>query len=95
MENVIYDALQKITADLAKYDYLTEQFKNFNNKTEEEKNNLEKEFYDYFGELTSYGFIKQSKKEIIIKKYWKYKRKVESIYSEKESGKSLGDERDR
>ena len=91
MENIIYDALQKITVDLAKYDHLTEQFKNFNNKTEDEKNNLENEFYDYFGELINYGFTKQTKKETIIKKYWK-----KSFYKErKEYGKSLGDERDR
>ena len=91
MENIIYDALQKITVDLAKYDHLTEQFKNFNNKTEDEKNNLEKEFYDYFGELINYGFTKQTKKETIIKKYWK-----KSFYRERKGyGKSLGDERDR
>ena len=91
MENIIYDALQKITVDLAKYEHLTEQFKNFNNKTEEEKNNLEKEFYDYFGELINYGFTKQSKKETIIKKYWKSTKKS----SYKEYGKSLGDEKSR
>ena len=98
MENVIYDALQKITTDLAKYDYLNEEFKKFNNKTEIEKNNLEKEFYEYFGELINYGFVKQSKEEVIIKKYWKYERKVKYIdsdYERKEYGKSLGDERDR
>ena len=55
------------------------------------ENNLENEFYDYFGELINYGFTKQTKKETIIKKYWK-----KSFYKErKEYGKSLGDERDR
>ena len=92
MENIIYDALQKITVDLAKYDYLIEQFKNFDNKTEEEKNNLEKEFYEYFGELINYGFIKQSKKEIIVKKYWKYEKKY-SRDRDRES--KSGDERGR
>ena len=95
IENIIYDALEKITVDLAKYDYLIENFKNFNNKTEEEKSNLEKKFYEYFGELTNYGFVKQSKKEIIVKKYWKYERKTEDYFSDKEYGKSIGDERER
>ena len=95
IENIIYDALEKITVDLAKYDYLIENFKNFNNKTEEEKSNLEKKFYEYFVELTNYGFVKQSKKEIIVKKYWKYERKTEDYSSDKEYGKSIGDERER
>jgi len=40
---------------------------------------------------TNYGFTKQTKKETIIKKYWK-----KSFYRERKGyGKSLGDERDR
>ena len=80
---------------MSKYDYLIEQFKNFNNKTENEKNNLEKEFYEYFEELTNYGFTKQSKKEVIVKKYWKNTKPRKNYLLDREYGKSLGDERDR
>ena len=71
MENTIYDALQRITMDLAKFDSLSEKFKNFNSKSETEKAQIETEFYNYLGELTNYGFIRESKREVVVKKYWK------------------------
>ena len=54
MENVIYDSLQKLTSNLARFDSLNERLKNFNNETQDTKNKITSDFNAYVGELRNY-----------------------------------------
>lgn len=58
IENTIYDSLQNITQDLAKFDNIYNKFNSneFSMSNPGERSNYYKEFYEYFGQLTLYGF---------------------------------------
>ena len=58
IENTIYDSLQNITQDLARFDSIYSKFNNdeFKSSNPGQRGNYYREFFDYFGQLTLYGF---------------------------------------
>ena len=90
IENTIYDSLQNITQDLSKFDSIYNKFNSdsFKSLNPGERSNYYKEFFEYFGQLTLYGFkIPNSKKEIITETVKRNMEKTVENYENRTFGK--------